>query len=148
MRPPSKKPPAGSPVEDILARQLSEAGVPGVIRQFPWGEVIGRRFTADFAIPAENLLVEVQGASWSGGRHVSGGGYEADRRKAALASILGWSYLEVVTSQVKSGEALALIKAWRAQGEPGTKFNDALGVSRVGLSSSPWARPKRKKRAA
>lgn len=69
-----------------------------------------RRWRFDFAWPAHMLAVEVDGGTYSGGRHTRGAGYERDCEKANEAVLRGWRVLRVTTQQVDSGEALAWIE--------------------------------------
>lgn len=96
----------GSDLEDELARQLDEAGLK-YVRQFKFHDK--RRWKADFAFPDEMVLVEVQGGTWSGGRHTRGGGFHADRERCNEAQIAGWLVLEVTAGMVKDGDALEFI---------------------------------------
>jgi hypothetical protein len=118
-----------SAAEDLLAVQLDRADIPFVrevrfapeewcfehgfvtpVRKFP------RSWRADFLV-APKLLVEVEGGSWAGGRHVRGAGFEADCEKYAAAAILGYRMIRATTAQVEDNRALEWIRAaieWRA----------------------------------
>lgn len=68
--------------------------------------VRGRNFRYDFVFCAAQLVVEVDGGTWSGGRHTRGAGFAQDCEKAALARIHGgWCTLHVTADQVKDGRA-------------------------------------------
>lgn len=95
-----------SALEDELSRQLSEAGLE-YKRQFKFHDK--RRWKADFAFPEEMVLVEVQGGTWTGGRHTRGAGFHADRERSNEAQINGWVMLEVTAGMVKDGSALDFI---------------------------------------
>ena len=71
-----------------------------------------RMWRADFAFtaPGQRLLLEVDGATWTGGRHTRGDGYAKDCEKGAEAAALGWRTIHVTGDQVKSGLALAWLK--------------------------------------
>lgn len=64
-----------------------------------------RRWRFDFAWPAQRVALEVEGATWSGGRHTRGSGFAADCEKYARAAVLGWRVIRATGCQVKSGEA-------------------------------------------
>ena len=67
-------------------------------------------------VPAALLLaVEVEGGSWSGGRHTSGAGFAADCEKYNEATLRGWRVLRVTGAHVKSGAAVEWLR--RAVGE-------------------------------
>lgn len=75
-----------------------------------------RRWRADFAWPKANLLLEVEGGTWAGGRHTTGKGFEADAEKYAAAVLANWRVLRVTGLAVKSGVALQWVaKALGAQ---------------------------------
>jgi len=69
-----------------------------------------RMWRADFAFPTARLLLEVDGATWTGGRHTRGDGYAKDCEKGAEAAALGWRTIHVTADQVKSGLALGWVK--------------------------------------
>jgi very-short-patch-repair endonuclease len=64
-----------------------------------------RRWRADFAFPAERVLVECEGGHWTNGRHVRGKGYERDMEKYNAAQELGFSVLRYSGGMIRSGEA-------------------------------------------
>lgn len=51
------------------------------------------------------LAVEVEGGTWSRGRHVSGAGYAKDCEKYNAAQMAGWIVLRYTSGMVTSGEA-------------------------------------------
>lgn len=63
-----------------------------------------RRWRADFRVG--NLLIEVEGGSWSGGRHTRGSGFEADCVKYAEAMLLGYRVLRVTPAMISDGRAI------------------------------------------
>lgn len=103
-------------LELALLQQIRAARVSEPARQFAFCP--GRRWRADFAwqdmdrdfnvVP--RLLVEVDGGTWSGGRHTRGAGYESDCEKLNEAALLGWRVLRVTGAHIKSGQAIAWIK--------------------------------------
>ena len=68
-----------------------------------------RRWRADFLILGTKILVEVEGGTWSGGRHTRGNGYEQDCEKYSWAAANGWAVLRFTTGQVNSGAAINTI---------------------------------------
>lgn len=95
-----------SKLEDLLASQLDDVGI-DYERQAK--AIPGRRFSFDFLVPPD-LLIEVEGGIWNGGRHVRGGGFTSGCEKQALAVIAGFREIRVTADQVKDGEALAWIE--------------------------------------
>jgi len=92
--------------EETFAMMLRAYGVEHE-REYRW--LPGRRFRADFAIPAARLLIEVQGGHWVNGRHNRGSGYEQDLVRQNLAQVHGWRMLQYTTGMVTSGEAIAQV---------------------------------------
>jgi len=68
-----------------------------------------RRWESDFRILGTKILVEVEGGTWSGGRHTRGKGYEQDCEKYNWAAANGWTVLRFTTQQVNSGAAIKAI---------------------------------------
>jgi len=69
-----------------------------------------RNWRADFFITGTNILIEVEGGIWSGGRHTRGKGFTADCEKYAEATLLGYIVVRFTSSQVKSGYAIQAIE--------------------------------------
>jgi len=64
-----------------------------------------RRFRFDLCWPDDLLACELDGGTWSGGRHVRGAGYAQDCVKLNMAIERGWFVLRYVTEQVMDGSA-------------------------------------------
>ena len=69
-----------------------------------------RKWRADFHLVGKKILVEVEGAIWSGGRHTRGKGYIRDMEKYNAATMMGFQVLRFSTDQVKSGHAIQQIE--------------------------------------
>ena len=69
-----------------------------------------RKWRADFHLVGKKILVEVEGAIWSGGRHTRGKGYIGDMEKYNAATMMGFQVLRFSTDQVKSGHAIQQIE--------------------------------------
>ncbi len=93
-----------SHLEDLLAFHLRAAGLPTPVREMAFAKP--RRWRFDFAWPEQMLALEVDGGSWTGGRHARGAGIAQDCEKACAAAILGWRVLRVDGDQVRDGRAL------------------------------------------
>lgn len=90
--------------EDEMAAQLDAAGYGGRYqRQHRFHE--DRRFRFDFAFLPEQLAIEVDGAVHRIKRQ-----FRSDRDKGQVAMLRGWRILRVGNDQVRSGEAISLVK--------------------------------------
>ena len=69
-----------------------------------------RRWRFDFAWPELRVACEVEGGTFTAGRHSRGRGFEADCVKYDEAAIAGWLVLRVTTAMVNDGRALRLIE--------------------------------------
>lgn len=71
----------------------------------------GRAFRFDLCWPTLMLAVEVEGATWTAGRHTRGAGFQSDAEKRNLAQLLGWRVLSFTRRDITSGQALTTIEA-------------------------------------
>ena len=72
-----------------------------------------RKWRFDFCYPDLKLAFEIDGATWSNGRHNRGQGYEDDCVKLNEAALLGWTVLRFTGDMVKDGRALQIVKRAR-----------------------------------
>lgn len=99
---------SGSDLEEILKYQIKLSGLPEPEIEYKFHET--RRWRFDFAYPDIKLAIEIEGGTWTKGRHTRGAGFEADCRKYAAAMELGWNVYRCTGGMVKSGEALSTIE--------------------------------------
>jgi len=100
-------------LEDAYLASIRALGLPEPHREFHFDPATKRRF--DFAWPfiyrgSSRIAVEIQGGTWSRGRHTRGKGYEEDCRKRNTAILLGWEVLTFTRDMVKSLEAAQVTK--------------------------------------
>lgn len=97
-------------LEQALLDQILNAGLPKPEQEWPTG--FGKtRF--DFAWPEFRLAVEVEGGTWTRGRHSRGAGFARDCEKYNAATTLGWRVIRVTADMVRSGKGLRCVKeAW------------------------------------
>lgn len=107
--------PATPTAVDTLAFQVGAAGLPRPEREVRFHPV--RRWRFDLCFPAAMVAVEVDGGTWTAGRHTRGAGYERDCEKVNEAVALGWRVLRFTSAMVEDGRALATIE--RVLGERG-----------------------------
>lgn len=98
-----KTPKAPSQGEQLMAAQLRAENI-AFVTEFKFCD--SRRWRSDFHLTGTKILIEVEGGTWSGGRHTRGKGYEQDCEKYNWAAANGWTVLRYTTGQVKSGLAL------------------------------------------
>lgn len=79
---------------------LAPRGTPAPLAEYRFEPT--RRWRADFAWPDARVLVELEGAVWSGGRHTRGAGYEADCAKYNRAAALGWKVFRYTSSMLQA----------------------------------------------
>ncbi len=105
-------------LELAMHQQLRALGLTiGLMRE--WQFDGKRKWRFDFAYPDPDVLlaIEVEGGTWTGGRHTTGVGFERDAEKYAHAAIKGWRVIRATSDQVKSGVAAGWVEqalGWRA----------------------------------
>ena len=70
-----------------------------------------RRWRFDFAYPSQKLAIEVEGGTWTNGRHSRAKGFESDCEKYNTAQMMGWTVLRFTGDMIKRGEAIQSIEA-------------------------------------
>ena len=68
-----------------------------------------RRFRFDFAWPEHMIAVEIEGGTYTQGRHVTGTGFAKDCEKYNLATLNGWRVYRFTTQMVKDGTAIGFM---------------------------------------
>lgn len=98
----------GSELERNLAWQIAvDRTLPVPLREHLFYE--GRRFRFDFAWPDHQVAAEVDGGTYTNGRHTRGHGYAKDCEKNNLAVLSGWRVLRFTAADVENGSALNVI---------------------------------------
>ena len=102
-------------LEDRLAEQLDAVKIP-YQREFYFAKHLRRPTTgrpymykADFFIEP-NILVEVEGGIWTGGRHTQPKGFIADIEKYNLATKIGYRLIRAHRGSIKDGSTLTDIE--------------------------------------
>ena len=89
--------------EEKLAKILCELEH-GFVREFrfdrPNSEGKSRRWRFDFCLPDYKIALEVEGGTWSGGRHTNPLGFAADCEKYNAATKQGWQVYRLVPSLI------------------------------------------------
>jgi hypothetical protein len=68
-----------------------------------------RRWRFDYAFPAHLVALEVDGSTWTNGRHTRGSGWQRDTEKLNAAAVLGWRMLRCTPQQLCTLEMVELI---------------------------------------
>lgn len=76
-----------------------------------------RRWRFDFAFLPGKIAVEIDGGTWSGGRHVRGAGYRKDCEKLNAAAAMGFRVFRLTTEMASDPEQVAAIMAAVRGGE-------------------------------
>jgi very-short-patch-repair endonuclease len=92
--------------ELAFLRLVKAAGLPEPWKEYKFAQVEGRMWRFDFAWLDHKVAVEIEGATWSGGRHTRGAGYASDCEKYNAAVRLGWSVLRFTTTMLKDQQAV------------------------------------------
>jgi very-short-patch-repair endonuclease len=90
--------------ENKLCDQLAERGVERPLREVMFSRH-GRRWRFDLAWQEQRVAVEVDGGTWSGGRHTRGAGFKEDCIKLNHAAREGWKVLRFTTDMVTDESA-------------------------------------------
>ena len=96
--------------EQILNLDFIQAGLPASEREYTFAPP--RRWRFDFAWPQHKLAVEIEGGSWTLGRHTRGEGFRNDCEKYNEAVLLGWSVLRFTPDMIESGYAVKTVRKW------------------------------------
>ena len=69
-----------------------------------------RRWRFDFCWVDEKIAAEVEGGIWTGGRHVTGKGFQLDCEKYNHATLLGWRVFRFTAEHIHRGDAVEMIR--------------------------------------
>lgn len=67
--------------------------------------LVKRRFRFDRAWVSQKVAVELEGGTWSRGRHTRGSGFERDCHKYNIAALAGWRVLRFTSTMLKQDPA-------------------------------------------
>ena len=103
-----------SKLEAIALEKFTGCGVE-VIQE--WSFCPGREWRFDFAIPGRKIAFEIDGGTWSQGRHTRGGGYQDDCYKLNRAAETGWTVYRFTGAMVKGGALSRLLDRLKVEWE-------------------------------
>lgn len=98
-----------SQLEQLLLLHLRALKLEIPIAEYRFHET--RKWRFDFAYPDRQLAIEVEGGTYSNGRHIRAKGYEADCEKYNTAALRGWTVLRFTGDMIKRGEAVRMIES-------------------------------------
>lgn len=90
--------------EERFALQVRVMHLPAPEREFLFHPT--RRWKIDFAWPDREIAVEIEGGTYSGGRHVRPEGFELDCEKYNALAERGWRLFRFTSKMVKDGRAI------------------------------------------
>lgn len=73
---------------------------PALVREYKFHPE--RKWRFDFAHLKSKVAIEIEGGTWSGGRHTRGSGYSNDCEKYNEAAKLGWCVLRYTAEKINS----------------------------------------------
>ncbi len=97
--------------------RIERAGLPIPVREHYFARP--RRWRFDFAYLPEMVALEVEGGTWTKGRHTTGKGFDGDCRKYGEAVARGWKVLRCTRDMVEDGAMIELLRRALALEEPG-----------------------------
>jgi hypothetical protein len=96
---------AKSDLEAHLDRDIRALELPEPEREYRFHPQ--RKWRFDMAWPAMNLAAEINGGTWSNGRHNRGSHMANEYEKLNEAALHGWRVLQFTGDQVRDGSAVA-----------------------------------------
>lgn len=110
----------------FFAQLKAEFGNCGpIIAEHYFAKDVGREYRADYALTDKKIAVEIDGGIWSKGKHGRGSGIHTDQEKTNYYAILGWRLIRVTPDDLKTGYALACVRACVMGAEPPRRMKKA-----------------------
>ena len=97
-----------SELENLFAFQIKSLKLPQPVNEHLFHPT--RKWRFDFAWPDIKFAVEIEGGTYSNGRHVRGKGFENDCIKYGEAMRLGWDVYRCTGGMVTSGYAIRTVE--------------------------------------
>ena len=89
---------------DLIWKQVvSESADPkalSLVSEHPFARSVGRKFRFDRCSLDKRVAVEIQGGTWTGGRHTSPQGYRKDCEKLLIAAELHWQIIYLTSDML------------------------------------------------
>lgn len=97
-----------STLEKTFAKQLVENQLPDPKREYNFAS--DRKWAFDFCWPEKMLAVEIEGGTWSRGRHTRAIGFANDCEKYNHAALAGWRVLRFTGDMVRDEKAIDQVR--------------------------------------
>jgi hypothetical protein len=104
-------------MNELIERLIEELNLPSPQKEYRPG--VAKKFRFDYAWPEWKIAIEVNGATWTKGRHSSGEGIQRDYTKLNYCQILGWLVIQFSTSMGELYVREVITKAFRSRGREG-----------------------------
>jgi hypothetical protein len=105
---PSKLPKALSEGEETFALHCTIYKL-SPEREYLFAKEEGRKWRFDFAWPEQKVAAEINGGTWTNGRHNRGSSMSKEYEKLNHAALGGWRVFQFTTETVQSGSAIDMI---------------------------------------
>ena len=92
----------------IFLQVLSISGLPSPVTEFKFHD--NRKWRFDYAYPDKKVAIEIDGGSFTNGRHTRPLGFQNDLEKFNEAAILGWRVLKFIPQELNSMKTVDKIK--------------------------------------
>lgn len=92
----------------LFVKLCQRAGLPAPVAEHEFYP--GRKWRMDFAWPAEQVALEVEGGVWTGGRHTRGAGFLRDMEKYNAAAAIGWRVLRTTPDKLETDATIRLVQ--------------------------------------
>lgn len=97
-----------STLEILFYNQLKDEQLPAPQHEYAFAS--NRKWRFDFAWPDKMLAVEIEGGTWTQGRHSRPKGFAEDCQKYNHAALLGWRVLRYTGDMVRKEEAVEQVR--------------------------------------
>ena len=99
---------SASPLEQLALNQIRAHKLPIPVTEYRFCPQ--RRWRADFLYLEQKILIEIEGAHWTSGRHTRGSGFDKDCEKYNTAALMGYKVLRVTSTHLKNGQFIEWLK--------------------------------------
>lgn len=87
--------------QEFITRYIQLGGNMSLLRQ-EYKFLNNRRFRFDFACVEKMIAIEIEGGTWTEGRHTRGKGYSMDCEKYNLAQLAGWKVFRFTSDMLQN----------------------------------------------